>query len=296
MRRFLVRLLLAAVLGVVSLVMLTAARIVLWQKDVDAHYVIPDDIRVIGLGSSHTGCNISEDTEFKTKNFWCAARGALFSLMRLKELERRNQLSKVKYCLVDCGLSCMAGFEEDALIEHFGEELPMCWRYVGMMPVSKWRLFFNALLNAGMSYKLTDSAPIDEMPWTDRTTEDQARHIAKISTRKRSASSPPMCKDFEKVVNVTLDGIVAICKRYNIRVIFFASPTISCHPIKTDPGRYCEWQEVIDRLRKRGIEYYDFLSDCPDSWFRDADHLTRKGAILFTCECYKAVGIDLEGL
>lgn len=43
MRRFLVRLLLAAVLGVVSLVMLTAARIVLWQKDVDAHYVIPDE-------------------------------------------------------------------------------------------------------------------------------------------------------------------------------------------------------------------------------------------------------------
>lgn len=285
MKSFLAKICGAIGLGLIAIVLVVGCRIAWWQSRVHATYALAPDVRIICLGSSHTGCTWFEAPEFHNRVLWATSRSVLFSVMRLKELERVNDLSQVKYCFVDCDIPSITGLKEDLVGEQFVEELPVAWRHVECFRINPLKLWSRALINCGAHYALQGKPPEGEndRPWLSRTPEERQEHLKRVhGDCTLDLSSPPMMQNFREIAIDSYREIDSICKHHGIKLILFASPQATDNPARMYESRYKAIWDVIAEIKQGGFEYRDFRFDLPDAYFRDEGHLTRNSAYKFT--------------
>ena len=70
MKRFIGSLVLISLITAFIIVLLFALRLVFWDHLVSKALSLSDDVEVVCIGNSHTGCSWVESAEFKNKKIW----------------------------------------------------------------------------------------------------------------------------------------------------------------------------------------------------------------------------------
>ena len=278
MRKFLTKCLIALVLGTVTLFVSLTFLIAIEQKDVARVFTIPEGTKILCIGSSHTGCTWQEGNG--VYSLWTNAAPFIFSLMRLQELERREMLNGIQYCIIDTDYETLLNRMQDSYVETvYLQTLPFSWRYFMEIPgyKNKFNCFLGSLTWQGHLRVCKSKLPTDG---------DSSRILFKqrevLSKRNFQVSNERyrfcMLKNQE-----VARKIKELCDRHNIKLIFFSSPLISFHPLRNDHKFHSDW---IDFLKRSDIEFWDLRAVCEDADFRDVDHLNSFGRERLPRRCF----------
>ena len=291
MKKFVANILLAGVGAAMLLAVVLTIRIYRWQGNVRDTFTLPEGTEVVYIGNSHSGCTWTEAPEFQNKVLWNASRSFLYHLLRLKELDRLNDLRNVKVCVMDIGRPAIRGFYPDSrrghyFLRHFREELPSVWRYVWEIPVFSPRVFMEALLSGKSEFKLQAKRTDAPKPWCEWGEEKQAKYISDNYSDhpiwEKFLDTFPSCGTETTLVQLVSEA-KAICFKNGIALILVSTPLASQNPQRIHP---CEWSieatDLQSRFKDIGVQYLDLRTSCPDTMFRDADHLHRDASYLFT--------------
>ena len=282
MKKFIEKLSLAAVFAFALTAVPLCVRTTLWQRKAADVYQVPAGTEVLCIGNSHTGCTWSKAPEFGLRIAWRSDRCFLFSVLRLMEFERLGQLDGIKVVIMDCDWTSVHSFTEEKIRHGFRQEFPSFFRYLALTPVSSADIVMDAVAKWHRKWRFFEQRPTDDVPWTGRTAEEKAVHLA-------NAYSPSALKELKTLKNA--DGLTyelvmrakAICDRHGIRLVLFASPLVSENPERTQPALYSRSLEaLIGRIKALGIDYLDFRAAVSDDQFRDATHLSCEGSYNFT--------------
>ena len=294
MKRFLIKVLFAAVFALLVPVCVIVCRIALAQRVVDEAFDVPPGTQVVFIGNSHTGCTWTEAPEFRNRVVWCSATGFMFHYLRFREVERQGALDRgVKVCVLDCDSSALNRFTKDTLVQNALAALSYLWRYLPLLPFQKLAIVREALLHPNCTYALAEE-PKGEVPdWTTRTKEEKESYLKRFYTPagilETQWDSDAFPRDWQNRFYEMVADMKARCDKRGIRLILFAAPLASQYPDRNDPLIYRRISSVAEKIRSMGIEYYDYRAACPDNKFRDAGHLLRSSAYEFTKKFYAEV-------
>ena len=116
-----------------------------WHTAVDAAnriYTIPKDKPIVCLGASHIECSIADTQDYcQHKKIWLSSFRSNAVLMRLLELERRNQLANATCLVTEIAPWAFAESDKPDDVEREAKfwmrELPLNWRYYRLFPFGK---------------------------------------------------------------------------------------------------------------------------------------------------------------
>lgn len=295
MKRFIMKVLFAASVGVVTLFVILVLNVSRCQKQVRVAFCMQEGADVLCLGNSHVGRSIPQLPELHNRVIWTSATSFICSLMRLKEMERLNQLENVKTCIVDFDHAGLLHWNREAAVERwFLEQLPFSWRYVEYIPLPFVRLSCAALTQIGhhraISATFTSSI---ERKWLDRSEEERARMLAEEQRVADTFHERGISRDVDDVIRRSVIEMKRICDEHNIRLIFFASPLVPGHPDRPDSGLPDLIEDYVSFSRGLGLEFYDCRKDAQYEDFRDASHLHYDGARKFAKDFFGRLGLTL---
>ena len=288
MKRFLVKLLIAAAVVEAANLLLLAARFAVMQKDVEETFSVPEGVQVVGVGNSHVGCTLSEADEFRLKTIWDTGMSFPFHYIRFRELERRGVFDRVKVCVVDCDTPALDYYYGEAVWKNLQWTLPFAWRYLEYVPLPRLVLIRGLLFDV---HPRTTFQIAVERPWEvpNWTTWDPERKKACFRNLYGAGWQTP--QDWDSPIypphwrghlfSLILD-MKARCDRHGVRLIFLATPLASDDPGRTNPVVRDRVSAVAEKIRSMGIEYYDYRTAYPDEKMRDAGHLLLASAREFT--------------
>ena len=296
MKRFSLKVCLAAGALLLLDLAIVVGSIVAKQKAVDATFGVPDGTQVLFIGNSHTGCTFAESPELKSRVVWKIRAGFAFNYVRFLELERRGTLDRgVKVCAIDCDASSFFGLRRDGILFDFSNSYPFAWRYLGAIPMSAPELALEILLRPGSGGDVGQDA-LSESPgtpnWAVRASRMSPAELeAYLTSSVDGAAALAACdwdsgevlpRDWREQVEAMALDMKARCERRGVRLILFAAPLASQCPFRTNPVIWRQVTEMAARLRARGIDYRDFRRACSDDQFIDAHHLMRGPSAAFT--------------
>lgn len=280
MKRFIGSLVLISLITAFIIVLLFALRLVFWDHLVSKALSLSDDVEVVCIGNSHTGCSWVESAEFKNKKIWHTGTGFLYALFRLRELERLGELRKVKICIMDCDDPALAGFKKENIKSNLFQQLPIAWRYIDDVPLPKMQLVGGVLEHAFDRWSIINEFPLGwaTRQWNLMPEAYRERHINNIKRRKHDAQNPMVfIPKWKNKFMSCIEEAKEICKRNNVRLILFASPLTSDFPRQDNMLAV-----MIDKIRSLDVEYYDFRNFYSDDKFMDTHHLNKSAAYEFT--------------
>lgn len=168
MKKFIIRVVLCALLGVVILFVLSVVRVLPHLCEINRTLAIQPWQTVLCVGDSHVGCTFVESKEFGTKILWNNSTPKIFSLFRLLEMERLGYLKNINTVIVEFGYQTIAGMTLKNVEYGWKRVYPICWRYIDKLPVENWKLLWLAAsgeraISVGMG-KGADGVSILERP------------------------------------------------------------------------------------------------------------------------------------
>ena len=273
MKRFVIRLLCAVSLG--CLVISLSLVIQIWQgytTSVEKVFTAPAGAKVLCLGSSHTGCTWEEGDG--VYSVWLNGSAFVFSLIRLKEMERLGQLGGVKYCIADADYEGLYGRLRVRHVEEtFLQSVHYAWRYVELLPGEGWKYAWAALTWLGHRRDIKSATPRDGNIYKGLTALKKANLLksAELDLMQSTAVSESIVEANKK----TLDEMKRLCDTHDIKLILFAGPLVKGHPLR---GAH---RDLLNRwitfCRESGVEYWDLRDEMPDEFFYDINHLSDEG-------------------
>ena len=295
MKRFLVKLLIAAAVVEAANLLLLAARFAVMRKDVEETFSVPEGVQVVGVGNSHVGCTLSEADEFRLKTIWDTGMSFPFHYIRFRELERRGVFDRVKVCVMDCDTPALDYFCKADAWQNAKWTLPFSWRYLDVVPISRASLVANLLsdVHFGMRFQLASDVPPDSKPWPTWTPD--RKEIAMRGLYGRNWRTPfdwdsdCYLPDWRERFFGLVKDLQARCARHGVRLVFIMTPLASDDPGRTNPLIWNRISDMAERLREMGCECHDYRTACPDDKFRDSGHLLRSSAHEFTRRFYADV-------
>ncbi len=294
MKRFLIKVFLAAIFALFVAVSVIALRIVRAQKAVDVAFDVPPNTEVIFIGNSHTGCSWTEAPEFRNRKVWNHSLGFPVHYVRFLELERRGAFEHgVKACVVDCDKTSLDGFKTQVIYENMLTTLPFVWRHLTALPIPLSDAIIEIFSHASWDFSIAGKPPEDDCVWTKLPEARQQAffvHNYGASWRTPAAwDSDAYPQGWQIRFYEMVADMKARCDRNGVRLILFASPLASQDPGRSIPVIAQRITSVAEKIRSMGIEYYDFRTACSDDQFRDAGHLLRRSAYDFTKKFYAEV-------
>ena len=279
MKKFISKLCIAFVGGVIFISFVWIYRILSSQSIVRDVYSLDQQTKIIFIGNSHTGKSWKENAAYRNKVLWRSSECFLFSEMRLAELERRNQLGNIEVCVMNFDGPSMTFFNDDKICQDVLSEAPVAIHHLDIFPTSLIRLFVAALESANVSFCIQEQNPEPTKNWISRTNEEKSAHLKRVYECFPSDwSATYYTKNWEELLIGSVERVRAICNRNGIRLIFFAAPLVKDNPELVDVKRYEKIDSMIQRVKNMGIEFYDLRRFCPDSQFMDSHHLHDEGA------------------
>ena len=269
-----------------------AVRIWMAQPMNEEVYELPDDVVDVFIGSSQFGCSIDVNTNYHNRLIWVSGCGPIYSLMHLRELERREQLKNVKRIMVSFNIVNFAHTMKEEIGKAYMRCLPMAWRYTREVPLSLFEILDVVGKYRWWGYCIGEKAP--ERPpafthgqaWIDAIPLAEGWH--------RSVFTPDMyvhhrnwCDDWENVLMGPYYQIREICEKHNIKLAVVLPPLPSfCK--KSLPSVAVEMYERYgQKLSGDGFTVINTRDDIADELFADYWHLTREGAVVYTKRFYE---------
>ena len=277
MKRFVLTLTFASVLGFLVVALSLTFQIWHGQAAVEKAFAIPNGTRILCLGSSHTGCTWQEGDG--VHSVWLNGSAFVLSLMRLKEMERLGQLKGVRCCLVDADYEGLCGrLKEKHIEETFLQSVYYAWRYLDFIPGETWKYIWSAVTWLGHRRDFKSSAPQGGNIYEGLAEEKKASLIKKAEEELKQTDATSL--SITEANKSTLDEMKRLCDTHGIRLILFASPLVKDHPMRG------VWRGLLDGwksyCKKQNVEYWDLRDEMPDELFYDIDHLSDEGRRLIS--------------
>jgi len=293
MKRFLLKSILAASLGLACVCAILVVRIVRAQNRWEKLLETRPDVEVLHIGNSHTGCSWRELPEFRNQKIWCTSSTTLYSLLRLFELDRLGRLGNIKVVIADLDT---AGLRDEVELNEriFLEQLPYAWRYIDEMPLGRLHLAAEALTRLGYRWVMGEEKDPEEfhppaVRYTTRSHEERKRmHVADFDLADPHVERCRGYKEFQKNVIRKLNRF---CIDRGIRLIFFAAPLTSSHRDRPREDREDKLADWFCYVRGLGVEYVDCRCWMKDEDFYDTNHLATDRYEEFTRRFFKEVGL-----
>jgi len=288
-----------ALLGVV-IVILTGIAVVKFvhnQRRVDKHFAVPAGTEVIIIGNSHAGCTFTEAPEFRNRVIWNSSMGFIFHYLRFLELERRGVLDRgIKAVIFDCDSTAIHDCNRENIKRNIERTCAFAWRYVNEIPMPKLEMAVEFVKSFSVKFITQEGVPLETPNWTTlapkrkrarmlRSWEDRSWYVPEMWESGRN----PFPKDFMARFDEMVLDMKARCAKRGIRLIFFASPLATDTPSRANPLIWKQGEELKNRVRALGCEYYDFRSAYPDDRFRDDHHILRSTSYDFTKRFYTEI-------
>ncbi len=277
MKRFTITLLCAVLLGSVVVSSSLIVQIGHGQKAVKNAFAVPTGTKVLCLGSSHTGCTWQEGDG--VHSVWLNGSAFVFSLMRLKEMERLGQLEGVRCCIVDADYEGLYGRLEDIHVEEtFLQSIHFAWRYMKLLPGKEWKYLWAAFTWLGHRRDFKSAPPRGGNIYMGLPALKKGNLIK--TAEDELMSSHATSESIVEMNMVALDEMKRLCDAHGIRLILFASPLVKDHPMRgTWRGLLAGWKTFC---QERNVEYWDLRDEMPDELFYDIDHLSDEGRKLIS--------------
>jgi len=262
------------------------------QKDIEIAYTIHPSTETLFIGSSQVGCSIDEDydNKYNLQKLWVSSTITPSFLMRLKELERRGQLEKLKMIVVPFSIHSIFAQSKESYLWAWYQELPVSWRYLNMVPFSYVDFAKYALCNLRFPFRmvLSEKPPI-RSGLASRTDGYRAKFYSDIkqlaATRECCGSMP----DWEKLLFNSYGEMNEICKRHKIRFVVYNAPIISVYERNLKESVVKQMSAYEERFKNMGIEFIKLPHAINDMYFFDHVHLTQDGAKIFTADLFKCL-------
>ena len=290
MVRFLSRLALLAAILLMVIIGMHAVAIWDMQDELKSAYTISPSTEVLFLGSSQTGCSIDEDESqtYRLKKLWVSETIAPSCLMRLRELERRGQLERVKTVVVPFNVNSVTVQTRQGYLWAWYLELPVSWRYMDMLPYSKLELAWYILCNQRFPFRmLLEEFPPDRQGLASRPEAYRNKMLSmfrQMAQETRACGSAPQ---WEERLFGAYREMDEICRRHGIRFVVYKAPLLQ----EFERNLPAETQNRIavyeQRLRDMHIEYVKPQIELDERYFFDNVHLTMPGAKLFTADLFR---------
>ena len=153
-----------------------------------------------------------------------------------------------------------------------------------------------ALLNVGMRFPKQAIPPPEAPDWTTWSPEKKRARVI-LFQREMTWYVPemwesgrnPFPKDFMTRFDEMVLDMKARCAKRGIRLIFFASPLTTDSSNRANPLIWKQGEDLKNRVRALGCEYYDFRCAYADDRFLDDNHLLRSTSYDFTKRFYTEI-------
>ena len=291
MRKFLVRSFLFCVGLPVSCALCVALRVLChWPEVVASRHLEPWQ-RVLSIGDSHIGCTFVEDRKYENRVVWSPSVPQQFTLMRLLDMERDGGFGNVDTIVLDIGQQNLGAQRTEAMKSYWWRMLPISWRHQSLLPLGAWDRFEYAIGHLAGRMSVMSPLSNTNVSIMMRTEEERAREFAKAFDDHFAWPGTPekMCEGWEASLHEAIDGIVRVCRRNNLRLVFFTAPLTSYYRAAIPATVESKFQEFVSQIRDSGVEYHDLRTWGEDGDFRDSFHFTHDGAKRFTKWFYSEI-------
>lgn len=298
MKRFILTLLSLSFLFIGVVIVLHLWTIWRLQPEVDKMYELSDDQDVLFVGSSEVGCGILEAPRFHNKVLWISSTSTESFLMRIKELERRNQLAGVKLLVVPFNYTQLPQQTEPIMMWAWYEELAVSWRYLSDAPFSMLSFFPYIMSNLRWPLALhVKDSPRDGLP---ALSGRSARYQSKM--RKIIVDDAKISKDYrtrafrgwERCLDDAFRQMREICRSNNIELVVFRVPLLDYYWDAVPSNVKADEQEWLEKIRGMGLRIVEIPGRYGEDVCYDGRHFTRKGARIITELLYEELGLSLK--
>lgn len=296
MTRLLIRIGLLGLLIVGVIVMMHAIKIWSLQADIERAYTIQDNEDVLFIGSSQMGCSIAEAPRFHNHKIWISDTLSQSFLFRLKELERREKLDKVKVCIVPFHVFSITSQTKKNFQWAWYQELALSYRYLDMLPCGKLEFLYYIACNLRFPFMIhvQDRPPqrpgLAERPPQFRNTFFRSQDSWALSLEKVEGTYD----GWELSLLGCYQEMKKICDRHRIRFAVYRAPVLPRFDHLIPQSGQDQVEEWVRRLQAAGIEYVDTPHDIPEKYFFDTIHLIPSGAVWFTEDLYRRLNIPFR--
>ncbi len=291
MKRFVSNIsLVVAIVGIVFPVPVIL-RVIYWQTRVEESLRVEPWQRVLFIGDSHIGCTFVEVPKYENRIIWESSMPQQFTLMRLREMEKREFLNGIEVLVLDFGLQSIGQQRRDRMKEFWWRMLPMTYKYCDLLPLS-WREYMSQFVSAPRGrMHIIENMPTANISVLSRSEDEKEEEFEKTAEMHFRWMDHPelMCNRWEESLKGAICEIQSICRRNNIRLLFFTAPLTSYYNDSIPQGVEEKLQEIVGYIKGLGIPYYDLRRWGCDDDFRDCFHLRMDGAIKFTEWFYREV-------
>ena len=291
MRKFLVRSFLFGIGLAVSIALFVSFCVLShWSEVVASQHLEPWQY-ILFIGDSHIGCTFVENREYENRIVWEPSMPQQFTLMRLLDMERDGGFGNVETVVLDIGLQSLGQQRTERMKEFWWRMLPISWRHQSLLPLGVWDRFEYAIGHLAGRMSVMSPMPTNNVSIVTRTKEERAREFAETSKCHFAWTGTPeqMCEDWELSLHESIDGIIRVCRRNDLRLVFFTAPLTSYYRASIPAIAESKFQKFVSQIRDSGIEYHDLRKWGEDRYFCDSFHFTHDGARRFTRWFYSEI-------
>lgn len=294
MKRFVLTLL--GLCASIAMIVLAMHAVVIYRQQavVDETYTLgKNGADVLFIGSSQVGCSIEESPRFHNQKLWVSDTISQSFLMRLKELERRDQLKKIKVCVVPFNLFSITSQNKGSFLWAWYQEIPVSWRYLDMLPCGLFQFVRYIACNLRYPFHIhvSDSSSPQDPLNTKPQKYQEAKRRGFVASAKKQSDPRGRLDDWESRLIGCYDEMRKICARNGIRLIVYKAPILSCYEDAVPVAGKARVADMVKKMQAHGIEYVDTGLSLGEAHFRDAVHLVGSGASLFTERLYEKGGL-----
>ncbi len=266
-------------------------RLMLRQSQVAESRHIEPWQKILFIGDSHIGCTFIEAPVYSNRVVWASSMPQQFTLMRLLDMERLGALRDVETFVLEIGLQSLGEQDCERMKELWWRMFPISWRYPELIPLSTFDKLSYAVVNSSMAMPVIEKMSTNDVSILTRTQKKRDSDFARLSDFHFDWIGRPeqMCIGWEESLHNAIAGIIDVCRRNNIKLLFLTAPVVSYYRAAIPKKVEQKLQEFIKQIKDAGIEYYDLRAWGTDDDFRDCFHFRLSGAQKFTDWFYKEI-------
>lgn len=285
-------------IGLFAILVTSAVALTVWievevtLREVDRVYNLPPGVETLFLGSSQIGCSIVEKPEYHNYVLWCVEKTIYSSLVRLRELEERGQLDKLKNCVVYWNLMTLHQQRPDEINRSWWAEFPITRKHCSDFPSSGWVKLKWAIehLQWPMNFTVKSSVPDRTISVAERDEKWKQCFYGVTNDISRFRVSY-LASGWKTATKHCHQEMARICKAHDIRFVVVGFPmlnTLSCH---YDAEHHAEVREIVEFFHEQGIEYVPYVGPDDESVFFDDVHMLPHTATDFTARLYQQLSL-----
>lgn len=293
MRGFIVRLVVFCCFILSLIVCTVVGETILTRSQMHPVYDISIGVKTLFLGSSQMGCSIVEQPEYENYVLWSSEKTIYSSLARLRELEKRGQLGKIKNCVVYWNLMTLQQQRVEDVNRSWWSEFPVTWNRCADFPSSGWSKLTWAMehLQWPMDFSVKSLVPDRQYVVAEQSEAWKKNFYDSLTNQVVRFKVADLAPGWREATKHCYLEMARICRAHGIRFIVVGFPMLNAISPFYSAEHHDAVRQIASFLRENGIEYVPYEGSCDETVFFDDVHMIRRTAEDYTSRLYKLLAL-----